>query len=474
MHQRKAHDKCGLFGIYGHADAAELCYLGIFAQQHRGQESAGIATSDGQLVRCHKGMGLVGEVFKPDTVDSLRGQMAIGHVRYSTTGSSLKVNAQPLVAEYSQGQIALAHNGNLINAGLIRRDYEARGHIFQTSSDTEVIFHLLADPRHVVKSDPLGHILNHIHGAFCFMILLKDRVIAVRDAYGIRPLSIGRIGRSTYCVASETCAFDLVGAEYVRDVEPGEIVELDHRGITSRFFTPPESITPAHCIFEQVYFSDPASYVYGQNVHVTRHKFGQQLAREYAIDADVVISVPDSGRDTAIGYSGESGIPYVRGFVRSHYVGRSFLQPSQHLRDLSVKMKLNVIRETVRNQRVVVVDDSIVRGTTTRGKIRSLRQAGAKELHLLIGSPPIRFPCYYGIDFPSKQELVAHNRTVEDIRRYLNVDTLGYLSLEGMLSCMDLPSDHFCTACYNGHYRIPVNEQMSKYALERRQLRMFE
>ncbi len=469
-------DCCGVFGIV-HPEAAELTYLGIFALQHRGQESAGIASSDGKSITCHKAMGLVGQVFNEDTISKLHNPMAIGHVRYSTTGSSTSTNAQPLLAEYSQGQIAIAHNGNLINAPLLRHTYEERGHIFHTTSDTEVIVHLLAKPEHVAMVDPLGHVLSDLQGAFSLVILVPGKVIAARDPFGLRPLCLGALN-GHYCVASETCAFDVIGAKYIRDVEPGEIIEIDEKGYKSRYFISPqqrsaEGIKPAHCIFEHVYFADPASQVFKFNVHVTRFKLGQQLAREFPADADVVISVPDSGRCAAMGYSSASDIPYVRGFVRSHYVGRTFIQPSQKMRDLSVKMKLNVIRESVEDRRVVVVDDSIVRGTTTRGKMRALRDKGAKEIHLRISSPPIRWPCYYGVDFPTTRELVAFDRTVEEIRQFLEIDSLGYISVEGLLSCMELPPDHFCTACFTGDYPIPVDPQVGKFSLERRQLHMF-
>ncbi|MFA5866138.1 MAG: amidophosphoribosyltransferase [Phycisphaerae bacterium] len=469
-------DYCGVFGIV-HPEASELAYLGIFSLQHRGQESAGIATCNGDHIKCHKAMGLVGQVFNEEIITKLHNPMAIGHVRYSTTGSSHIANAQPLVAEYSQGQIAIAHNGNLINAPLLRHTYEQKGHIFHTTSDTEVIVHLLAKPEHVELPDPLGHVLSHLQGSFSLVILVPGKVIAARDPFGIRPLSIGKLD-GHYCVASETCAFDVIGAKYVRDVEPGEIVEIDQHGLKSRYFISPEQreaegIKPAHCIFEHVYFADPASDVFGFNVHTTRFKLGQQLAREHPASADAVIAVPDSGRCAAMGYSNISGIRYCRGFVRSHYVGRTFIQPSQKLRDLSVKMKLNVIRQSVDGKRVVVVDDSIVRGTTTRGKMRALREKGAKEIHLRISSPPIRWPCYFGVDFPTAKELIAHERTVEDIRKFLEVDSVGYISVEGLLGCMELPPDHFCTACFTGQYPIPVDPQVGKFSLERKQLHMF-
>lgn len=469
-------DSCGVFGIY-HPRAAELAYLGIFALQHRGQESAGIASSDGNSITCHKAMGLVGQVFNEEMIAKLHNPMAIAHTRYSTTGSSVPVNAQPLVAEYSQGQIAIAHNGNLINAPLLRHTYEQRGHIFHTTSDSEVIIHLLAKPEHTALSDPLGHVLSDLQGSFSLVILVPGKVIAARDPFGIRPLCLGQIDGS-YCVASETCAFDVIGAKYLRDVEPGEIIEIDKNGYRSRFFVTPEQqaaegLKPAHCIFEHVYFADPASYIFGFNVHTSRFKLGEQLAREHPVDADCVISVPDSGRCAAMGFSHVSHMPYVRGFVRSHYVGRTFIQPSQSMRDLSVKMKLNVIRESVVGRRVVVVDDSIVRGTTTRGKMRALREKGAREIHLRISSPPIRWPCYFGVDFPTTKELIAHSRSVEEIARFLEVDSLGYISVEGLLSCMELPADHFCTACFSGKYPIPVDPQVGKFSLERKQQHMF-
>jgi amidophosphoribosyltransferase len=465
-------DCCGVFGTM-HPDAVELTYLGIFALQHRGQESAGIASSNGKSLICHKAMGLVGQVFNEDILNKLHNPMAIGHVRYSTTGSSNEVNAQPLMAEYSQGQIAIAHNGNLINAPLLRHTYESRGHIFHTTSDTEVIIHLLAKPEHIALPDPLGHVLSDLQGAFSLAILLPGKIIGARDPLGLRPLAIGTLD-GYYCIASETCSFDVIGAKYLRDVEPGEIVEITEHGLKSHYFVPLEERNkPAHCVFEHVYFSDPASLVYGFNVHTTRFKLGQQLAKEQPSKADVVISVPDSGRCSAMGYSDYSKIHYSRGFVRSHYVGRTFIQPSQQMRDISVKMKLNVIRESVNNQRVVVVDDSIVRGTTTRGKMRALRSAGAKEIHLRISSPPIRWPCYYGVDFPTCEELIANNRTVEEIRDFLEIESLGYLSIPGMLDCMQLPHEHFCTACFSGNYRIPIDPQVGKYSLERNQMHMF-
>ena len=469
-------EECGLFGIFGDLEGVQKTYLGLHALQHRGQESAGIASSDGQFIQCYKGMGTVRRVFRSgsDTLERLKNPIAVGHVRYSTTGSSKVVNSQPLLAEYSRGQVAVAHNGNLINAGLLRDEYEAYGSIFKSTSDTEVIVHLLAKPTHQSKPDPLGHVLNHLQGAYSLIFLFADHIEAARDPFGIRPLSIGQTEKGHYVVASETCAFDAIGARFVREVEPGEIVRLDKNGLHSRFFVPQGSVTPAHCIFEHVYFSKQNSLIFGENVHGLRKKLGRQLAKEHPVEADVVIPVPDSGTSAAIGYAQESGIPFDMGLVRSHYVGRTFISPDQTLRELEVNLKLAIIKEVVRDKRIVVVDDSIVRGTTTRGKIRVLRQAGAKEIHMRVSCPPIRFPCHYGVDFPTKEELLANNRTLEEIKEFLGVDSVGYLSLPGMLSCAALPKDHYCTACWSGRYPIPVDVALNKFSMERYQLYMFE
>ncbi len=471
-----AKEKCGLFGIFGDPAAVDKCFLGMHALQHRGQESAGMAVTDGEMIQGYTGMGLVGEVFDKDRLQKLTqcGQTAIGHVRYSTSGASHAGNAQPLLVEYSRGQVAVAHNGNLVNASLLRREYEEHGHIFQGTSDTEVIIHLLAKPTHVDKPDPLKHVLNHLQGSYCLLFLFPDRIEAVRDPYGIRPLCIGQLENGAYVVASETCALDIVDATLVREVEPGEIVTINADGISSRFFDGPNSVKPAHCIFEHVYFSDPSSMIFGENVHQVRAELGRQLAREAPADADVVIPVPNCARCAAGGFSEESGIPYDRGFTVSHYAGRSFIEPSQPMRDLAVKMKLNVIREVVKDKRLAVIEDSIVRGTTTKGKMGALRRAGAKEIHLRIASPPIRFPCYYGIDFPSHDELIANDKSVDEIRDYLEVDSLAYISLEGMLSCVKKENDNYCTACWSGNYRIPVDHQVSKFSLERYQMKMFD
>jgi len=469
-------ENCGLFGIFGDAEAVQKTYFGLHSLQHRGQESAGIASSDGKTLQCYTGMGTVRRVFRAgrDIFNKLPGSTAIGHVRYSTAGASRAVNSQPLLAGYSQGQVAVAHNGNLINAVRLRDEYEAYGSIFKSTSDTEVICHLLAKPTHVSNTDPLSHVLNHLQGAYSLLFLFADRIEAARDPFGIRPLCIGQTDKGCYVVASETCGLDAVGAKFVREIEPGEIVRLNEKGISSRFFVTPGTVTPAHCIFEHVYFAKQNSTIFGENVHNFRKKLGGQLACEHPVDADVVIPVPDSGTSAAIGYAEKSGIPFDMGLVRSHYVGRTFISPDQKLRELEVKLKLAVVNEVVAGKRIVVVDDSIVRGTTTRGKIRTLRNAGAKEIHMRVSCPPIRFPCFYGVDFPTKGELLANNRDLEQITEFLEVDSVGYMSLEGLLSCVVLPPDYYCTACWSGKYPIPVDVAVNKFTMERYQMNMFD
>jgi len=474
MSEKKEH--CGLFGIFGDPEAVEKTYFGLHSLQHRGQESAGIASSDGRHIHCYTGMGRVTRVFRAGRgiLERLSNPIAIGHVRYSTSSSSNPINAQPFLSEYSRGQVAVAHNGNLINAALLRDEYEAYGHIFKSTNDTEIIVHLLAKPTHVTNPDPLGHVLNHLQGAYSLLFLFSERIEAARDPYGIRPLCIGKAKSGCYCVASETCAFDMIQAEYVRDVEPGEIVTLSNDGLHSRFFATCEAATPAHCAFEHVYFAKQSSRVFGENVHEVRKKLGRRLAQEHPVEADVVTPVPDSGTSAAIGYANASGIPFDMGFVRSHYVGRTFISPSQDMRNLGVKLKLAVVREVVEGKRVVVVDDSIVRGTTTKGKIRSLRDAGAKEVHMRVSCPPITNPCFYGVNFPTKEELLASSRNLDQIRDYLEVDSIGYVSLEGLLSCLSLPADHYCTACWSGKYRIPITTVVNKFSMERHQMQLFD
>jgi amidophosphoribosyltransferase len=467
-------EKCGLFGVWGTPDASQLVYQGLFAQQHRGQESAGIAVSNGVAIDGHMGMGLVSQVFPPRLLkEELAGRSAIGHVRYSTTGSSKLCNAQPLLRQYAMGPVAVAHNGNLINAALIRAEYEKHGHIFQSTTDTEVIVHLLAKPSHVHKQDPLPHVLKHLQGAFSLLFLFPDRIEACRDPWGVRPLVLGKTNDGHWCVASETCAFDAIDATFVREVEPGEIVRIDDNGLHSRFYDKPAQ-EMAQCVFEHVYFANPASKIFGQNVHLARMAMGQQLAREAPVEADYVMPMPDSGRSAALGFAQESKIPFNEGIVPNRFVGRTFILPGQAQRDRAVAMKLNIIPDVVAGKRVVIVEDSVVRGTTTRSKMRALRRAGAKEIHLRVSCPPIRHPCFYGIDFPTSEELIAHNRSVDEIKDFLEVDSLAYLSLDGLLACMrESNKDKYCTACWSGRYKIPIDNPQSKFSFERDQLKMF-
>jgi amidophosphoribosyltransferase len=469
-------ESCGLFGIFGDQEAVQKTYLGLYSLQHRGQESAGIASSNGEFIKCYKGMGTVGRVFRSgtDLLKDLANPIAIGHVRYSTTGSSKSINSQPLLSEYSRGQVAVAHNGNLINATLLRDEYEAYGSIFKSTCDTEIIIHLLAKPTHVSKPDPLAHVLNHLQGAYCLLFLYTDRIEAARDPYGIRPLCLGQVGKDVYVVASESCAFDAMGAKFLREIMPGEIIRMDKKGLSSRFFVTPGAVKPAHCLFEHIYFAKQNSTIFGENVHQFRKKLGKRLAIEHPAEADVVIPVPDSGTSAAIGYAEQSKIPFDMGMVRSHYVGRTFISPDQKLREQEVKLKLAIVKETVTSKSIVVVDDSIVRGTTTRGKIRTLRQAGAKQIHMRVSCPPIRYPCFYGVDFPTKEELLANNRNLKQIKEFLEVDSVGYMSLEGLLSCATLPAENYCTACWSGKYPIPVDTTVNKFTLERYQIQMFD
>jgi amidophosphoribosyltransferase len=463
-------DKCGVFGIWGARDTAHRIYTGLYAQQHRGQESAGIAVTDGHTLSAHTGMGLVSEVFSAATLEKLPGIAGIGHNRYSTTGSSKVCNAQPLLEGYIGGQVAVAHNGNLVNAALLREDYERRGHIFHTTTDTEVILHVLAS-HHLSKADPLAETLTHLQGAYSLVFLFADRIEAVRDPWGWRPLVLGITEEGHHCVASETVALDALCAEYVREVEPGEIVTITEKGVTSRRFAPPQQ--QAHCIFEHVYFANPSSRVFGETVQIVRERLGEKLAQESHVQADFVIPMPDSGRSAALGYARASGIQFREGIVPNRYVGRTFIQPSQEQRNLAVQLKLNAVPEIIRGHSIIVVDDSIVRGTTTRGKMAQLRRAGAKEIHLRISCPPIRHGCFFGVDFPDPSKLVATGRTVEQIREFLEVDSLHFLSLPGMLSCVNRPADNYCDACFSGNYRIAVDQPVTKLSLERNQLRMF-
>jgi amidophosphoribosyltransferase len=457
-----ARETCGLFGVFGTPDAASLAYLGLYALQHRGQESAGIAAiRDGRLVH-HKAMGLVADIFRGDDLARLASHAAIGHVRYSTTGASSAANAQPLVVETTRTMLAVAHNGNLVNSAALRRDLEQQGHffpIFHTTTDTEIILYLVAREPDLAKG--LRHAMGAIRGAYSLLFLTPREVVAVRDPNGFRPLVLGRRG-GVWAVASETCAFALSGFETVRDVEPGEMVFLDAAGLRSERFAAKKSCQPAHCAFEHVYFARPDSRVFGDTVHVVRRALGRALAKEHPATADVVAPIPDSGLSAALGFSEASGIPFEMCFMRNHYVGRTFIQPRQDDRHAKVEIKLSVVPDVVKGRRIVVVDDSIIRGTTSRSRIRLLRQAGAKEVHLRVSCPPTRHPCYYGIDFPDPAQLVASNRTVDEIRRLLEVDSLGYLSVEGMLGAMGKPPESYCTACWTGRYPVPPVDPVAK------------
>ncbi len=461
---------CGVFGVYGHPNAAELTYYGLYALQHRGQESAGIVACEGRQFREHKRMGLVSQIFKGDVLKNLPGTSAVGHTRYSTTGSSHLRNAQPLTGDGKRGQLAIAHNGNLTNAAQLRDELEERGAIFTTTVDSEIVLHLLCQPSPDGNESNLLQAVRRLEGAYSLVILTEQELIGVRDPFGFRPLCLGKLDDG-WVLASETCALDLISAKLEREIAPGEIVIIDKNG--PRFLQAfPDQAERAFCIFEYVYFARPDSNIAGRNVYKVRVEMGRQLAREVPIEADLVVPVPDSGNCAALGYSLESGIPFEMAFVRNHYVGRSFLQPSQLIRDFNVRVILNLITELVRGKRVIIVDDSIVRGTTSKARVSSLKEAGAKEVHVLVSCPPHRNPCVYGIDFPDRSKLMAANNTVDEIRRYLNADSLGYLSEEGMVKATWLPANSFCMACYNGKYPVAYDEQLDKHIMERRRSRV--
>jgi amidophosphoribosyltransferase len=459
----KPREKCGIFGIYGHPEAARLTYFGLYALQHRGQESCGIVAGDGCRVSSHRGLGLVHEVFHREMLEHLPGHLAIGHVRYSTTGSTLLVNAQPFLVQHAGQTIAIGHNGTLTNAFQIRRDLEESGSIFQSTMDTEVIVHLMAKHKKNGLVESLAAALSEVKGSYSLVIATADKVIAARDPRGFRPLSIGALDNG-WVVASETCAFDLVQADYFRDVEPGEIVVLDRDGFHSHKPFAPEP--PNHCVFEFIYFARPDSLVFGKSVYQVRKRLGACLAREHPLDGDLVMPFPDSGTYAALGYADVMDMPFEMGVIRNHYVGRTFIQPSQTMRDFSVRIKLNPVKELLKGKRVIVVEDSIIRGTTTRSRVKSLRQAGAKEVSLLVSCPPHRFPCYYGIDFSTKGELIASRQQVNQIRDYLGLDYLGYLSVEAMVEATELNPSNFCLSCFTGDYPVPLEADFSKTCFE--------
>jgi len=461
---------CGVFGIFGHPNAAELTYYGLYALQHRGQESAGIVSCDGKQFRVHKGMGLVPQVFTGEILHNLVGLMAVGHTRYSTTGSSHVRNAQPLTVDCARGQIAIAHNGNLTNAAQLREELEMRGSIFQTTVDSEIILHLMAQPNVNGHENNLIETIRRIEGAYSLVVMTENELIGVRDPHGFRPLCIGKVD-DAWVLASETCALDLIHAKFVRDVEPGEIVIINKDGLKS-IQAAPEQERRAFCIFEYVYFARPDSTIAGRSVYKVRVEMGRQLARENPLAADIVVPVPDSGNTAALGYSMESGIPYEMAFIRNHYVGRSFLQPTQLIRDFNVRVKLNLIPELVRGKRVIIVDDSIVRGTTCKARVNTLKEAGATEVHVRVSCPPHKNPCVYGIDFPDRSKLMAANYSIEEICKYLNADSLAYLSKAGMVAATGLPAGGFCMACYDGDYPVPFDPKLEKHIMERRRARV--
>ena len=456
----KFREECGVIAIYAHPEAEKLAYLGLHALQHRGQESAGIVTSDGMTLHPYKAMGLVADIFTEEVLSQLHGTLAIGHTRYSTAGDSALLNAQPILVQSNKGRVALAHNGNLVNAPEIRARLETQGSIFQTNSDTEVIVHLIALSKEHTLPEAMADALRRVEGAFSLVMISSDRIFAARDPRGFRPLAMGRIPQQegqkqdTIVFASETCAFDLIGATYEREVKPGELVVVGPEGITSRFYT--SAAPQSSCIFEHVYFSRPDSLVFGRAVQESREELGRQLAREAPADADIVVPVPDSGVTAAMGYASESGIPFRFGLIRNHYIGRTFIEPRQTVRDFGVKLKLNPVRSLLEGKRVVLIDDSIVRGTTSRKIVRMIRNAGAKEVHMRISCPPTISPCFYGVDTPSKKELIAANKSVEEIRDFIGAESLAFLSLEGLKkACDDGAQTRYCTACYTGSY--PTN-----------------
>lgn len=459
-------DECGVFGIYNHPEAARVTHHALIALQHRGQESAGIVTTNGSELIVHKGMGLVNDVFDhPSTLEKLVGRTAIGHVRYSTTGSSTLSNAQPIVVNSRKGGMALAHNGNLVDADPLRASLENEGAIFSTSVDTEVLAHLIVRARKETLEESLVHAINQVHGGYALLIMAKDKLIGIRDPHGIRPLQLGRLGDS-WVIASESCAFDTIGADFVREVGPGEMVTISNGG-TLRSQTAVRPASQARpCMFEYIYFARPDSQIEGVNMHAVRKEMGRQLAREAHVDADIVIGVPDSSISAATGYAEESGIPYEVGLIKNRYIARTFILPSQLRREAALRLKLNPLRKVIAGKRVVLVDDSIVRGTTSKHLVALLREAGAREVHMRISSPPYRNACHYGIDTSHVEDLVAQGREVEQIRDYIGADSLYYLSLDGMIKAVGLEHGGYCLACFTGKYPVPVLENVDKYSLE--------
>ncbi len=452
----KFRDHCGCFAVYGNPEAAKLTYLGLYQLQHRGQESAGIAVTDGDRITYHKGMGHVADVFSKSVIEGLVGHAAVGHTRYSTAGDTDLKNAQPLTVSCQKGQVALAHNGNLVNASTLRRELESKGDIFQTNSDTEVIVHYFARSKQAGVPEAVADALDRVQGAYSLVMLFKDAVYGIRDPHGFRPLALGRL-ENAWVLASETCAFDLIGAKYEREIAPGEMVILDSRGPTFLRYAPPQ---PKQCIFEHVYFSRPDSVVFGRSVQTSREMLGRLLAREHPVEADLVVPVPDSGVAAATGYAEEARIPLKFGLIRNHYVGRTFIEPGQAIRDFGVRLKLNPVKSLLEGRRVILVDDSIIRGTTSRKIVRIVREAGAREVHLRISCPPTISPCYYGIDTPTRSELIASHNSVEEIREFIGADSLGYLPIERLKQAVGDTQGNYCLACYTADYPTAVQGEL--------------
>ena len=452
----KLHEECGVVGVYGHPEAANLVYLGLYALQHRGQESAGIVASTHSKMRLEVGMGLVADVFDPIRILKLPGPLAIGHNRYSTAGKSELVNAQPCMINYSAGSLALAHNGNLVNAHAIRKGLGSKGAIFQSTNDSEVIVHLMAQSKAETFVDQAAEALRQVSGAYSLVLMTKTELVAARDPHGFRPLCLGKLD-GAYIVASETCVMDLIEAEFIREVEPGELILINDQGIQS--FFPFKKVETKHCVFEHIYFARPDSFMFGEHVYTARKKMGRAMAQESPADVDIVVPVPDSGVVSAMGFAEESGIPFEMGLIRNHYVGRTFIEPQSQIRHFGVKLKLNAVKKIIAGKRVAIIDDSIVRGTTARKIVKMLRDAGAKEIHLRISAPPILHSCFYGIDTPNKEELIAHTHNLEETRQYLAADSLAYLSLEKMMEVLENGKKKFCSACFDGNYPVPIPDK---------------
>jgi amidophosphoribosyltransferase len=454
----KLHEECGVVGVYGHPEAANLVYLGLYALQHRGQESAGIVASTHSKMRLEVGMGLVADVFDPIRILKLPGPLAIGHNRYSTAGKSELVNAQPCMINYSAGSLALAHNGNLVNAHAIRKGLGSKGAIFQSTNDSEVIVHLMAQSKAETFVDQAAEALRQVSGAYSLVLMTKTELVAARDPHGFRPLCLGKLD-GAYIVASETCVMDLIEAEFIREVEPGELILINDQGIQS--FFPFKKVETKHCVFEHIYFARPDSFMFGEHVYTARKNMGRAMAQESPADVDIVVPVPDSGVVSAMGFAEESGIPFEMGLIRNHYVGRTFIEPQSQIRHFGVKLKLNAVKKIIAGKRVAIVDDSIVRGTTARKIVQMLRDAGAKEIHLRISAPPILHSCFYGIDTPTQEELIAYTNNLEETRQYLAADSLAYLSLEKMMEVLENGKKKFCSACFDGNYPVPITDKKS-------------